>query len=186
MCLRMFLFFTIFLILFQPSVQPAPGTSGAQRLPPLQTSGGVQRVRPVQNPAIRNGPGPVPPPSGPSRVTIQGDNGRFVSSNNGDQPLLCDRTIAGPWETFDLENVGNGKVALKSMGKYISSENGDAPMTCKRTVAGDWEKFELFYHQDGMVSLKGSNGKYVSSEGGKNPMTCNRLIIGPWEKFWVR
>jgi hypothetical protein len=174
MCVRMFLFVAIFLILFQPSVQPAPGTSGeAQMLPPLQ------------NPASGNDPGPVPPPSGPSRITIQGNNGRFVSSNNGDQPLQCDRTIAGPWETFELENVGNNKVALKSMGKYVSSENGDAPMTCNRNAVQDWEKFDLVYHQDGTVSLKCNNGKYVSNEEGKIPMTCNRLIIGPWEKFRV-
>uniref|UniRef100_A0A914EPE2 Uncharacterized protein n=1 Tax=Acrobeloides nanus TaxID=290746 RepID=A0A914EPE2_9BILA len=141
---------------------------------------------PLQNPASGNGPVPAPPPSGPSRITIQGDNGRFVSSNNGDQPLICDRTIAGTWETFEFENVGNDKVALKSMGKYVSSENGDAPMTCNRKAVDGWEKFDLVHHQDGTVSLKCNNGKYVSSEEGKIPMTCNRLIIGPWEKFRIR
>lgn len=122
------------------------------------------------------------PPFGKS-VIIKGYNNLYASSENGNGPMYCNTVRADIWETFTVENAGNGKVALKSMGRYVSSENGAVPMTCNRTTIGPWEMFDYVVNNDGSVSLRGNNGKYVSQEDGTKPMICDRSVAGIWENF---
>lgn len=116
-------------------------------------------------------------------ITLKGFNGKYVSSENGTQPMTCTRDVAQAWEQFTVVDAGGGKVALQSMGKYVSSENGTQPITCNRTTIGDWEKFDWIVNADGTIALRGNNGRYVSSENGTQAMTCNRTSIGGWEAF---
>ncbi|HYG38366.1 MAG TPA: hypothetical protein VD908_07110 [Cytophagales bacterium] len=116
-------------------------------------------------------------------VSLKGSNGMYVSSENGTEPMNCDRTTAQDWEKFTIVDAGGGKIALRSMGKYVSSENGTQPINCNRTSVQDWEKFTLVNNSDGTVSFRGNNGRYISSENGTSSMTCNRTAIGGWEKF---
>ena len=121
---------------------------------------------------------------GTGMVTLRGSNGKFVSSENGNSPMMCNRTQVGSLEKFTLVDLGNGRVAFKgNNGKYVSSENGGRPMNCNRTRIGVWEEFTLVELGGGQIALKGNNGKYVSSEDGGRPMTCNRTRIGIWERF---
>jgi endoglucanase len=116
-------------------------------------------------------------------IWLQGNNGLFVSSENGTQAMTCNRAAAQGWEQFYVGDAGNGKVTLQSMGKYVSSENAEQAMTCNHTVAQGWEQFDWFDNGDGTISLRGSNGMFVSSENGEKPMNCNRAAIDGWEKF---
>ncbi len=116
-------------------------------------------------------------------ITLKGNNNQFVSGQNGENPVICNRPNAQAWEQFTVVDAGNGKVALRSMNKYLSSENGNGPMTCNRPSIGDWEKFTWEVMPDGKVALRGNNGKYVSSENGVNPMTCQRDNPQAWETF---
>lgn len=115
-------------------------------------------------------------------ISIRGNNNAFISSENGLQPIMCNRAAAAGWEQFTVVDAGGGKIALQNQGKYVSSENG-ASMTCNRTSLGDTEKFDWIAHPDGTFSLRGNNGQYVSSENGEQPMHCNRAVIDAWEKF---
>ncbi|SHN30621.1 family 16 glycosylhydrolase [Chitinophaga sp. CF418] len=116
-------------------------------------------------------------------ISVKGSNGSFVSGENGQQAINCNRATAQAWEQFTIVDAGGGKVALQSMGKYVSSENGAQAMTCNRTTIQDWEKFDWIDNGDGTFSLRGNNGMYVSSENGTQAMTCNRATIQGWEKF---
>ncbi|SDF74509.1 family 16 glycosylhydrolase [Chitinophaga filiformis] len=116
-------------------------------------------------------------------ISIKGNNGSFVSGENGTQAMNCNRPTAQGWEQFTIVDAGGGKVALQSMGKYVSSENGVQAITCNRTTIQDWEKFDWIDNGDGTFSLRGNNGAYVSSENGVQAMTCNRPTIQGWEKF---
>ncbi|WP_143305240.1 family 16 glycosylhydrolase [Chitinophaga vietnamensis] len=118
-----------------------------------------------------------------STITLKGFNNAYVSSENGTQPMTCNRATAQAWEQFYVEDAGGGKIALKSMGKYVSSENGVNPITCNRTTVGDWEKFDWVVNADGTIALHGNNGRYVSCENGTQAMTCNRTAISGWESF---
>jgi hypothetical protein len=114
---------------------------------------------------------------------IRANNGKFVCSQNGEKPMECSAPHTKEWEHFTIEELGNGKVALKCMGKYVSSENGEHPMTCNRDSVGPWEMFEMITHPDGSFSFKGNNGKYVCSENGEKPMTCTAPHMKEWEMF---
>lgn len=116
-------------------------------------------------------------------ITLKGPNGLFVSSEDGTEPMRCNRAVADDWEKFTIVDAGNGKVALRSMGKYVSSENGTQPITCNRTTIGDWERFTLVNNADNTVSFRGNNNRYISSENGTMAMTCNRTVADGWEKF---
>jgi len=116
-------------------------------------------------------------------IAIRGNNGSYVSGENGTQAMNCNRATAQAWENFTIVDAGGGKVALRSQGKYVSSENGTQAITCSRTTIQDWEKFDWISNADGTFSLRGFNGTYVSSENGVQAMTCNRTTIQGWEKF---
>lgn len=118
-------------------------------------------------------------------ITLKGFNNQYVSSENGTQPMNCNRPTASGWETFTVEDAGGGKIALRSQSKYVSSENGTQAITCNRLTVGDWEKFDWVVNADGKISLRGSNGLYISSENGTQAMTCNRPSISGWEAFGV-
>lgn len=117
-------------------------------------------------------------------VKLKGSNNQFVSGENGQSPMMCNRATASTWETFLIEDAGGGKVALKSMNKYVSSENGaTSGITCSKTSISDWEKFDWIVNANGTISLRGNNGRYISSENGQAVMTCNRTSIAGWETF---
>lgn len=117
-------------------------------------------------------------------VKLKGPNNLFVSGENGEAPMRCNRASASGWETFAIIDAGEGKVALRSMNKFVSSENGSATgITCNRTTISDWEKFDWIVNANGKVSFKGNNGKFISSEGGESVMKCNRAMIAGWETF---
>jgi beta-glucanase (GH16 family) len=118
-------------------------------------------------------------------ITLKGNNGLYVSGENGTQAMNCNRPTAQAWEQFLVVDAGNGKVALQSMSKYVSSENGVNPITCNRASFGDWEEFKWINNPDGTISLQGNNGDFVSSENGAQAMTCNRTFAQAWEEFRV-
>ncbi len=124
------------------------------------------------------------PPIGQT-ITLKGNNGLYVSGENGTQAMNCNRTTAQAWEQFLVVDAGNGKVELQSMSKYVSSENGTQAITCNRTSAGGWEQFTWITNSDGTISLEGTNNAFVSSENGAQPMTCNRTQAQGWEEFRV-
>jgi len=118
-------------------------------------------------------------------ITLKGNNGLYVSGEDGQQAMNCNRATAQAWEQFLVVDAGNGKVALQSMGQYVSSENGVNPITCNRPAFDAWEEFTWVNNADGTISLQGNNGEFVSSENGAQPMTCNRATAQGWEEFRV-
>ncbi len=133
---------------------------------------------------------PPPPGGGGSKVLLKGNNGKYVSSENGAKAMTCNRSSAQGWEKFSLNVIGNSGgndiVTIQgNNGRYVSSENGQKNVTCNRTNVGGWEKFVLIHHGNNVYSFKGNNGKYLSSENGNGGMTCSRANIGNWEKFTI-
>jgi beta-glucanase (GH16 family) len=125
------------------------------------------------------------PPVGQT-ITLKGSNGLYVTSNNDDSAMACNRTTAQAWETFTVGDAGNGLITLKgSNGLFVSSNNGTSPLTCDRTTAQAWEQFRWISNPDGTISLQGSNGDYVSSNNGVGFMTCDRTQAQGWEEFRV-
>ena len=121
------------------------------------------------------------------------ENGKYVKTDldNGGKLIAGSDSIAGAWEAFNIEKVGdtttndkiekwdgsssvtyntvklsNGKYSIKSVAneKYVVAENGGSdPIVANRdSYGGSWETFYLINNDDGTVSLKAdANNKYV-------------------------
>lgn len=133
-----------------------------------------------------SGGGTTPPPASGAPVGktiwLQGNNGQYVSSKGGVNPMFCNATIVQGWNQFLVSDAGNGKVTLQNQGLFVSSENGEQAMNCNRPAAQEWEQFDWINNADGTVSLRGNSG-FVSSENGAQAMTCNRATAQGWEEF---
>ena len=116
-------------------------------------------------------------------------NSRYVAAESaGTAPLIANRTAIGPWERFDVIDLGGGNIALRAgvNGKYVTAESaGTKPLIANRTSIGPWEIFGLVRNSDGTVSLRAEiNSRYVCAENaGGSPLIANRTAIGLWEKF---
>lgn len=65
------------------------------------------------------------------RVAIKGDNGRYLSSENGSKPVTCNRSVVGEWEVFEMHFLDPQKFTLKgNNGKYLVFETLNSPLTC--------------------------------------------------------
>ncbi len=117
-------------------------------------------------------------------VTFKGSNGLYVTSNDGDSAMACNRPTAQAWEEFTVINAGYGKVALQAMSHYVSSEDGEQSITCNRTAYSTWEEFD-WIPVSGGVTLRGTNDLYISSENGTKFMTCTRSVAQGWETFGI-
>ena len=121
------------------------------------------------------------------------ENGKYVKADldNGGKLIVGSDSIAGAWEAFNIEKVGNtttndkiekwdgsssvtyntvklsnGKYSIKSVAneKYVVAENGGSdPIVANRdSYGGSWETFYLINNDDGTVSLNAdANNKYV-------------------------
>ncbi|MGI5241168.1 GDSL-type esterase/lipase family protein [Dactylosporangium sp. CA-139066] len=116
-------------------------------------------------------------------------NGKLVTAENaGAAALIANRTAVGPWEQFDLADLGGGRVSLRAHAnnKYVSAANAGAnPLIASATAVGSWETFDLIHNPDGSVSLRATvNGRYVCAENaGAASLIANRTAIGSWESF---
>ena len=122
-------------------------------------------------------------------VSFRGNNGRYISSENGDQPLTINRTGVGVWERFQLIRLdGEGiRYAFRgNNGRYISADNGTRKMSCTRTRILAQEVFR-FNTAPGANTfyIKGYNNKFVSSNDGNEELglRCDRDSGDLWERF---
>ena len=128
-------------------------------------------------------------------ITLKGAENHYVSGENGQQSMRCNRNEALAYEKFRVLYASGNSVHLKALsnnqytaGAYVSSEDGSLNgMSANRGGAGSWETFTWESDGPNRVRLKGNNGKYVSlREDGKsagNPMVCDRSNASAWETF---
>ena len=114
-------------------------------------------------------------------ISLQGNNGMYVSSENGTKAMICDRASVGSWEKFTIVDAGSGKIALQgNNGKYVTD---GSPMWCNASTISNATKFTWTDAGGSKIALKGNNNNFASSENGTKSMNCNRSTIGNWEKF---
>lgn len=117
-------------------------------------------------------------------IWLRGSNGQYVSSENGQGGMNCNRGAAGGWEQFTVVAVGSNQIALQgNNGQYVNAQNGQSAMTCNSASISGWESFEWVDLGGNNVALLGFGDQYVSSEDGQSAMMCNRGSIGGWETF---
>lgn len=87
-------------------------------------------------------------------ISIRGNNGKYVSSENGTKTMTCNRNSIGDWEKFTL--IGsNGIYALQgSNGLYVRND-----MNCTSVEATDWQKFKITTEPMSQILNKTFNSK---------------------------
>ena len=122
-----------------------------------------------------------------TKIALQAANGQYIcAEGGGGQNLIANRDAIGPWETFTLTNLGNGKVALQaSNGQYVCAEGGGGQLVvANRDVRGPWEEFTLTDLGNDKIALQAVNGQYVCAiGGGGQDLIANRDILAQWETF---
>jgi hypothetical protein len=118
------------------------------------------------------------------------DDHYVTAESAGALPLIANRTAIGPWELFDIIDLRNGLVALRSHanGLFVSVQlPSSTQLKATDTSPVDSGSFELITNADGSVSLLcHANGSYVTAEdAGAQPLNANRSAIGPWEQFYL-
>lgn len=120
------------------------------------------------------------------------NGGVVCAENEGNDPLIANRSsCGGAWETFKIENNGDGTVSLKSVinNKYVCAViDEDSQLLARSDSASAWEKFQIEKIQDGEYALKAcANGKYVKADldnGGKL-VAVSDSVAGAWESFKI-
>jgi hypothetical protein len=125
------------------------------------------------------------PPDKQSIAFISRDTGKYVTVNQtAGQPAWVWPAPAtpGPWESFELVNLGNGNVAIKSLanGQYLSYADPSQPLTANTTTAGATETFRWISLAGGDFALQTQDGSYVTNYYG---LDVGGIAIGPWQTF---
>lgn len=131
----------------------------------------------------------------PTNIALKAANNAYVSSNAGLEDdragiLVADRAEAGAWETFELVDLGDGKVALRaSNGKFVCADRSiGGLLVANRDTVGDWETFELLSFDGDRKVLRTTDGRYVAAdlalEGDrKGRLFADRTEAREWETF---
>ena len=146
----------------------------------------VRTYRLVDAPRPNPGSGSAGLPRVGQRISLQGNNGLYVSSENGTKPMTCNRGSVGPFEIFTVTDAGGGKIGLRGNNNRFVSRENNTPITCNRTQRRGWETFTVRAAGSGKLTLQGSNGFYISRERPTESMTCNRTAARSWETFTWR
>ncbi|MGY4385294.1 hypothetical protein ACVWYN_002332 [Pedobacter sp. UYP24] len=81
--------------------------------------------------------------AGGGKVALM-NQGKYVSSEDGTQPVSCNRSSIGSWERFTWIINSDKTISLRgSNGKYLSALNGASAMTCSKTIVSLEEEFTV-------------------------------------------
>ncbi|GAA4115705.1 hypothetical protein GCM10022393_15970 [Aquimarina addita] len=112
---------------------------------------------------------------GGNQYTFKGENGKYLSSENGTKSVTCNRNAVGAWEIFTLESLGGDVYAIKgNNGLYLSHEFGNKAMNCNRSAIGSWERFVI---KDVASSrLAPTTDKVASFQLNQNPISNSDVL----------
>lgn len=122
-------------------------------------------------------------------IALRAHNGQYVcAEGSGGRELVANRNARGEWETFIMEELGNGRVALRAFdGQYVCAEGGGGGnVIANRHARAQWETFQLIRASNGKVGFKTRNGHYLCAEGGGGrELVANRTRRDVWETFTI-
>ena len=108
----------------------------------------------------------------------------------GNLPLKANRDSVGSWEKFEIVNLGNNIIAMKSVinNKYITADKNinNCPLIANRTECKEWESFRIIYNSDNTISLQAlSNNLFVSASNNFEVLAAKGANISNLEKFYI-
>ncbi|GAA3519229.1 hypothetical protein GCM10022393_36720 [Aquimarina addita] len=131
------------------------------------------------------------PVATPKLFSITGDNGLYVSSENGSKSITCNRTEVGPWEEFEFIPIGLGNFALRaSNGKYLTYDSDANSLLFNGDDLGNSQKFTVTEYSYGQSDLfYGSWYYHLTPKGGIQGFNINdedgTVTIGSNNEFRI-
>ena len=119
-------------------------------------------------------------------VVIRASNGKYVVADQ--QIIKADRAVAGAWEQFDMQDLGNGDVALQSwQGNFVSVQTqANSHLVANSPTIGATETFAYTDLGQNTFTLRcAANGLYVCADGSGTFLVADRQNPGPWETFTI-
>jgi hypothetical protein len=86
------------------------------------------------------------------------------------------------WETFDIIELGGGKVALRSYHGRLLSAQPDGQLVANRSSIFGWETFDLIPLGGNSYALRSYHGKYVIAFPG-GELRADSPNLATWETF---
>ena len=121
------------------------------------------------------------------QIALRASNGNYVGiKDDRGRELVANCHHYGKWETFDLVDLENGRVALRAYdGHYVCAEGGGGrEIIADRKMIAGWQSFEMEDLGDGKVAFRAANDQYVCAEGGGGrELVANRDHLSSWETF---
>lgn len=116
-------------------------------------------------------------------VALRCSSGRYVTRTSAGGSTLAGSSLSiGALETFDLIDLGNNQVALRTMGVYVSAVNG--VVTANKSRIGATETFTLVAQPAQKAAFKTASGKYLTASGNA-ALTANASTVSQTEAFVV-
>ena len=106
------------------------------------------------------------------RIALRAANGKFVSVDlreNGNAHLRAEwADQIGDWETFTVDECGDGCIALKAAnGKYVRANTipgSPNPLVARAERIEGWERFRISYQGSAGIALKAHNESFVGAD----------------------
>ena len=128
-------------------------------------------------------------------ITIKCNNGKFLSSENGERAMSCNRTRVGLWEVFTVVLIpGEGFILLANTPGQASSRSivrvsGQEQVLTARGTSNNGRTIFSYGFPDSDSSIRSiarvENGLLWSSENGEKPATVTRTRTREYERFTI-
>lgn len=122
------------------------------------------------------------------RVALRSSTGHYLcAEGGGNGALVADRVTLGPWEVFELIDLGNNQAALRSInGLYVCAENGGGQnVSVNRLRRASWETFTMIPHGSGFAFKTLSNHYLSDPSGGVSAVVASATQITDKEVFGI-
>lgn len=105
-------------------------------------------------------------------------NNRYCTDDaNG---LICNADLAGPHETFYLQNLGKNQYAFKSMKNGLWCTVTSTGIRCTSPTVDDWGTFNIRHLGKGKYSIQSNKAKSYCSDSGHG-VACDVPTMYGWE-----
>jgi predicted chitinase len=123
-----------------------------------------------------------------SYIKSMANNNLVSAEDQGNSPLVANRTVGQRWETFDVIHNSDGTISFLSAAndKYVTTDLNKETKLIARAIQ-DWEKFKQIDRGDGKVALQAvANSLYVCADMNKGGVLyANRSAASGWEEFII-
>ena len=110
---------------------------------------------------------------------IRGSRNKLYCSDDANG-VLCNKDLAGPHETFYVQNLGRGQFSIRSVRRNLYCSQTATGMRCTAPTVGDWEVFNISHLGKGRYAIQSNRNKQYCSASGQG-LVCDVPNMYGWQ-----